>query len=169
MSGFRQRVDKKWVIMVHKTHALCDAASRRARGLVARPRRFFCKHMKICSYCRVCNSSHFLETGHDNGIVIAELVSQLRRSGNTQDPDRPQYFLALICKRLIGGWFWSLLSIHRYLFQTGSSIMPALQRYMDQRIKRCLANPAILVLALVYLSSAKRSKAVLPDWATKAL
>jgi hypothetical protein len=40
---------------------------------------------------------------------------------------------------------------------------------MDQRIKRCLANPAILVLALVYLSSAKRSKAVLPGWATKAL
>ena len=34
--------------------------------------------------------------------------------------------------------------------------MSMLQRYMDQRIKRCLANPAILVLALVYLSSAKR-------------
>ncbi len=34
--------------------------------------------------------------------------------------------------------------------------MSTLQRYMDKRIKRCLANPAILVLALVYLSSAKR-------------
>jgi hypothetical protein len=74
-------------------------------------------------------------------------------------------------KRLIGGWFWSLLSIHRYLFQTGNSITSTLQGYMDKRIKRCLANPAILVLALVYLSasSAKPSKAVLPSWAIKAL
>jgi len=49
--------------------------------------------------------------------------------------------------------------------------MSTLQRYMDKRIKRCLTNPAILVLALVYLSasSAKPSKAVLPSWATKAL
>jgi len=47
--------------------------------------------------------------------------------------------------------------------------MSTLQRYMDRRIKRCLTNPAILVLALVYLSSAKSSKAVLPSWATKAL
>jgi len=47
--------------------------------------------------------------------------------------------------------------------------MSMLQRYMDQRIKRCLTNPALLVLALVYLSSAKPSKAVLPGWATKAL
>ena len=47
--------------------------------------------------------------------------------------------------------------------------MSPLQRYINKRIKRCLTNPAILVLALVYLSSAKRSKAVLPSWATKAL
>ena len=49
--------------------------------------------------------------------------------------------------------------------------MSTLQGYMDKRIKRCLANPAILVLALVYLSasSAKPSKAVLPSWAIKAL
>ncbi len=47
--------------------------------------------------------------------------------------------------------------------------MSTLQGYMDKRIKRCLANPAILVLALVYLASAKRPKAVLPIWATKAL
>ena len=47
--------------------------------------------------------------------------------------------------------------------------MSTLQDYMDKRIKRCLTNPAILVLALVYLSSAKRPKAVLPSWATKAL
>ena len=49
--------------------------------------------------------------------------------------------------------------------------MSTLQRYMDKRIKRCLDNPAILVLALVYLSSSpqNRSKAVLPGWATKAL
>jgi hypothetical protein len=49
--------------------------------------------------------------------------------------------------------------------------MSTLQQYMDKRIKRCLTNPAILVLALVYLSSssAKPSKAVLPSWATKAL
>lgn len=42
---------------------------------------------------------------------------------------------------------------------------------MDKRIKRCLTNPAIFVLALVYLScsSAKPSKAVLPSWATKGL
>ena len=33
--------------------------------------------------------------------------------------------------------------------------MSTLQRYMDKRIKRCLANPAILVLALVYLSFRK--------------
>ena len=49
--------------------------------------------------------------------------------------------------------------------------MSTMQRYMDKRIKSCLTNPAILVLALVYLSasSAKPSKAVLPSWATKAL
>lgn len=49
--------------------------------------------------------------------------------------------------------------------------MSTLQGYMDKRIRRCLANPAILVLALVYLSasSAKPSKAVLPSWAIKAL
>lgn len=49
--------------------------------------------------------------------------------------------------------------------------MSMLERYMDQQLKRCLGNPAIFVLALVYLSSssAKRSKAVLPGWATKAL
>jgi hypothetical protein len=47
--------------------------------------------------------------------------------------------------------------------------MSTLQGYMEKRIKRCLTNPAILVLALVYLASAKRSKAVLPHWATKAL
>jgi len=42
---------------------------------------------------------------------------------------------------------------------------------MDKRIKRCLTNPAILVLAVVYLSasSAKQSKAVLPSWAAKGL
>jgi len=47
--------------------------------------------------------------------------------------------------------------------------MSTLQQYMDKRIKRCLTNPAVLVLALVYLSSAKRSKASLPYWATQAL
>lgn len=47
--------------------------------------------------------------------------------------------------------------------------MSTLQIYMDKRIKRFLSNPAILVLALVYLSSAKPSKAVLPCWGTKAL
>jgi hypothetical protein len=47
--------------------------------------------------------------------------------------------------------------------------MSALQRYMDKRIKRCLSNPAVLVLALVYLFSAKRSKAVIPHWETRAL
>ena len=47
--------------------------------------------------------------------------------------------------------------------------MSTLQQYMDKRIRRCLSNPAVLVLALVYLSSAKPSKAVLPCWATKAL
>ncbi len=48
----------------------------------------------------------------------------------------------------------------------------SLHRYMDKRIKRCLSNPAVLVLALVYLtsaSSAKRPKAELPYWATQAL
>ena len=45
----------------------------------------------------------------------------------------------------------------------------SLHQYMDKRIKRCLSNPAILVLALVYLSSAKRPKADLPHWATQAL
>jgi hypothetical protein len=46
-----------------------------------------------------------------------------------------------------------------------------LHQYMEKRIKRCLSNPAILVLALVYLSasSAKPPKAVLPAWATRAL
>jgi hypothetical protein len=47
--------------------------------------------------------------------------------------------------------------------------MSTLQGYMDNRIKRCLTNPVILVLALVYLASSKRPKAVLPHWATKAL
>lgn len=48
----------------------------------------------------------------------------------------------------------------------------SLQRYMDKRIKRCLSNPAVLVLALVYLSSAsssKRPNAEMPHWATQAL
>ena len=47
----------------------------------------------------------------------------------------------------------------------------SLHQYMEKRIKRCLSNPAILVLALVYLSasSAKPPKAVLPAWATRAL
>jgi len=47
-----------------------------------------------------------------------------------------------------------------------------LQRYMDKRIKRCLSNPAVLMLALVYLastSSAKRPNAEMPIWATQAL
>jgi hypothetical protein len=47
--------------------------------------------------------------------------------------------------------------------------MSPLQRYMDKQIKRCLSNPAVLVLALVYLSSSKRPKTVCPNWATKAL
>jgi hypothetical protein len=47
--------------------------------------------------------------------------------------------------------------------------MSPLQRYMDKQIKRCLSNPAVLVLALVYLSSAKRPKTVIPSWAKQAL
>ena len=47
--------------------------------------------------------------------------------------------------------------------------MPTLHHFMDKRIKRCLSNPAVLVLALVYLSSAKRPKAGLPRWATQGL
>ena len=47
--------------------------------------------------------------------------------------------------------------------------MSALQQSMDKRIKRCLSNPAVLVLALLYVSSAKRSKPALPYWATQAL
>lgn len=47
--------------------------------------------------------------------------------------------------------------------------MSALNQYMEKRIKRCLSNPAVLVLALVYLSSPKRPKAELPRWATQAL
>jgi len=48
----------------------------------------------------------------------------------------------------------------------------SLHHYMDERIKRCLSNPAVLMLALVYISSAsssKRPKAQLPYWATQAL
>lgn len=48
----------------------------------------------------------------------------------------------------------------------------SLHHYMDKRIKRCLSNPAVLMLALVYISSAsssKRPKAQLPYWATQAL
>jgi hypothetical protein len=44
-----------------------------------------------------------------------------------------------------------------------------LKHYMEKRIQRCLYNPAILVLALVCLSSAKRSKPAIPHWATQAL
>lgn len=47
--------------------------------------------------------------------------------------------------------------------------MSMLQQYMDKQVKRCLSNPAILVLALVYVSSAKRLKAEFPYWATQAL
>ena len=45
-----------------------------------------------------------------------------------------------------------------------------LKNCMDKKIQRCLSNPAILVLALVYLSSPKRpKKAQCPYWATQAL
>ena len=45
-----------------------------------------------------------------------------------------------------------------------------LKDYMDKKIQRCLSNPAILVLALVYLSSAKQpKKAACPYWAIQAL
>ncbi|MGE5798802.1 MAG: hypothetical protein ACM337_00585 [Syntrophaceae bacterium] len=47
--------------------------------------------------------------------------------------------------------------------------MSPLQRYTDKQIKRCLSNPAVLVLALVYVSYAKRPKTVIPAWATQAL
>jgi hypothetical protein len=47
---------------------------------------------------------------------------------------------------------------------------PVLKDYMDKKIQRCLSNPAILVLALVYLSSPKRPrKDQCPYWATQAL
>jgi hypothetical protein len=44
-----------------------------------------------------------------------------------------------------------------------------MKRYMDKQIRRCLANPAILVLALVYLSSSRRSKPGFPYWVTQSL
>jgi hypothetical protein len=44
-----------------------------------------------------------------------------------------------------------------------------LKRYMDKQIKRCLTNPAILVLALVYLSSSRRTRTSLPYWVTQSL
>jgi len=47
--------------------------------------------------------------------------------------------------------------------------MSVIKRYLDNRIRRCLSNPAILLLALVYFSSARRPKAVFPRWATRAL
>lgn len=47
--------------------------------------------------------------------------------------------------------------------------MSIIRRYIDKRIRRCLSNPAFLLLALVYLSSVRRPKAVYPGWATRAL
>ncbi|HQL89353.1 MAG TPA: hypothetical protein PLQ15_02040 [Syntrophales bacterium] len=47
--------------------------------------------------------------------------------------------------------------------------MSVIKRHIDHRIRRCLSNPAILLLALVYLSSARRPKAVFPRWAVRAL
>ncbi len=48
--------------------------------------------------------------------------------------------------------------------------MPMLKQYMDKKVQRCLSNPAIFVLALVYLSSTNRpKKAEFPYWATQAL
>jgi len=51
----------------------------------------------------------------------------------------------------------------------GPAAMSVIKRYIDNRIRRCLSNPAILLLALVYFSSARRPKAVFPRWATRAL
>lgn len=50
-----------------------------------------------------------------------------------------------------------------------NTVLTMLKHYMEKKIQRCLSNPAILVLALVYLSSAKRSKPAIPHWATQAL
>jgi len=44
-----------------------------------------------------------------------------------------------------------------------------LKRYMDKRIRRCLANPAVIILALVYLSSSRRVRSEFPHWVTQSL
>jgi hypothetical protein len=44
-----------------------------------------------------------------------------------------------------------------------------LKRYMNKQIRRCLTNPAILILAMVYLSSSRRSKPGFPYWVTQSL
>jgi hypothetical protein len=44
-----------------------------------------------------------------------------------------------------------------------------LKRYMDKQIRRCLANPAVIIIALVYLSSSRRARPEFPSWVTKSL
>jgi hypothetical protein len=45
----------------------------------------------------------------------------------------------------------------------------ALSKIMDRRIRKCLSHPGIILLALIYLFSSRRAKAVFPYWATQAL
>jgi hypothetical protein len=102
-----------------------------------------------------------------HGIVIANLYKRSAR-GNTQDPDRPLNFPALVLKE-VNRWMVLVPPFHPPIPFQKTPVLTMLKHYMEKKIQRCLSNPAILVLALVYLSSAKRSKPAIPHWATQAL
>ena len=47
--------------------------------------------------------------------------------------------------------------------------MSLISRYIDNRLRRCLSNPAFLLLALVYVTSARRPRAISPRESMRAL
>lgn len=103
-----------------------------------------------------------------SGTVIANSQISNGARGNPEDPDRPLDFLALgMSGSSVDGFGPSLPSTDVRLSLRIDNEM--LKRYMDKQIRRCLANPAILVLALVYLSSSRRPRPVLPYWVTQTL
>jgi len=67
----------------------------------------------------------------------------------------------------VGGFGPSFPSTDVRLFSLRDQNM--LKRYVENQIKRCLSNPAILVIALVCLSSSGRRKSTIPYWATQSL
>lgn len=103
-----------------------------------------------------------------SGTVIAKSQVNSGALGNSEDPDRPLNFLALeMSGSSVDGFGPSLPSTDVRLSRRIDRDM--MKRYMGKQIRRCLANPAILVLALVSLSSSRRSNPGFPCRVTQSL